>query len=170
MNLHRRLLLASLVCFAAPMGCCPAAVAATRVDLVIDEPAPDRTVPWPVTTGVPFPRGQLTDADHCRLVDDTGRECPLQARVAATWDAQRRSVRWLTIDFIAQPGKKYALEFGPDVRRQPGDALLRVEPGASVRVSTGVLTAEFNAKGPTALGPIRIDLNGDGKIEPEEVI
>src|SRR5262245_19993018 len=96
----------------------PAALAATRVDLLIDEAQPGRTAPWPVTTGVPFPRGQLTDAAHCRLIDDIGAECPLQARVAATWDVERRSIRWLTVDFLAQPGRKYGLEFGPDVRRQ----------------------------------------------------
>ena len=37
------------------------AAGATRVDLVIDEPFADRQVPWPITTGVPFPRGQLAD-------------------------------------------------------------------------------------------------------------
>ena len=37
------------------------AVAATRIDLVVDEPFADRTAPWPMTTGVPFPRGALND-------------------------------------------------------------------------------------------------------------
>src|SRR5437870_4953212 len=96
---------------------------AMRVELVIDEPAGgrparERTVPWPITTGVPFPRGMLTDSDHCRLIDEQGREWPLQSRVAATWDAQRSSIRWLTIDWVAQPGRHYTLEFGPDIRRK----------------------------------------------------
>src|SRR5205085_7975605 len=94
------------------------ATAATRVDLVVDELRANRTVPWPVTTGVPFPQGGLKDANQCRLVDDRGEEQPLQAKVAATWDAARASIRWLTIDFIARPGRKYSLEFGPDVTRK----------------------------------------------------
>src|SRR5262245_13891860 len=126
-------LMVGLICCAVPNR---AARAATRVDLVIDEPLPARKVPWPITTGVPFPRGQLGAGENCRLVDDTGRECPLQARVTATWDAQRRSIRWLTIDFIAQPGRKYALEFGPDVKRQAAESPLRIQPGEIVRVST----------------------------------
>ena len=83
--------------------------AATRVDLVIDEPLADRPSAWPITTGVPFPRGKLSRAECCRLIDDRGQEQPLQTQVAATWDAERKSVRWLTIDFLAEPGRKYAL-------------------------------------------------------------
>src|SRR5688572_17780076 len=98
--------------------CLPTADAATRVDLVVDEPFAGRTVAWPVTTGVPFPRCALRDAAHCRLVNDAGTEQPLQTRASATWDAKGQSVRWLTIDFIAQPGRSYALEFGDDVRRK----------------------------------------------------
>ncbi|QDU26059.1 hypothetical protein ETAA8_11310 [Anatilimnocola aggregata] len=86
-----------------------AAGAETRVPLVIDEPYAGRTVSWPITTGVPFPRGLLKEAAHCRLVDDLNREQPLQAKVAATWDAEKTSIRWLTIDFIAEPGRKYSL-------------------------------------------------------------
>lgn len=103
--------LAGLISLATPVG------AATRVELVIDEAIADRTVVWPVTTGVPFPRGQLTDERHCRLIDDTGAEQLLQTKVAATWDADRTSIRWLTIDFLAVPGRKYELEFGSDVER-----------------------------------------------------
>ena len=91
-------------------------LAVTRVPLVINESFADRAVPWPVTTGVPFPRGALKKAENCRLVDDTGKEQPLQATVAATWDAEKTSIRWLTIDFVAQPGRKYELEFGEDVK------------------------------------------------------
>jgi hypothetical protein len=154
---------------------CAASLAATRVELIVDEPQAARTVPWPITTGVPFPRGELTDIEHCRLFDDTGREIPLQARVAATWDADRRSIRWLTIDFVAQPGRKYSLEFGKDVRRRATATPLRVDEGDAkragpVRVATGSLTAEFSAEGPSALGPIRVDLDGDGQIEPDEIV
>lgn len=83
--------------------------AVTRVPLVINEAFADRAVPWPVTTGVPFPRDILKKAEKCRLVDDQGREWPVQTKVAATWDAQKTSIRWLTIDFIAKPGRKYFL-------------------------------------------------------------
>src|SRR5689334_20956542 len=98
-------------------ACCLTAPAADRVDLVLNE-VQKRSVPWPVTTGVPFPREELLSSENCRLVDDTGAECLFQAKPTATWGGPRGSVRWLTIDFIAAPGRKYALEFGENVKRK----------------------------------------------------
>lgn len=156
----------------AAVTCAGTAQAATRVDLVIDEGIgqPERKVPWPVTTGVPFPRGALKTVENCRLVEDGAQERPLQARVAATWDAERTSIRWLMIDFIAQPGRKYALEFGPDVQARPAPSRLRVDAGQPVRVTTGVLAAEFHTTGPSSLGRILCDLNGDGALQPDEEV
>lgn len=122
------------------------AVAATRVDLVLNE-VQERSVPWPVTTGVPFPRGELLAPENCRLVDDTGAERLLQSKVAATWDGPRGSVRWLTIDFIAAPGRKYAIEFGPDVQRKPIESPLHVDHKGLVRVRTGAISLEFPKQG-----------------------
>jgi hypothetical protein len=143
---------------------------ATRIELVIDEPQVGRKVAWPVTTGVPFPRGGLISADHCRLVDDRGQEQLLQTKVAATWDAGRSSIRWLTIDFLAQPGCRYALEFGPDVKRTEQKSTLAVKPGEPLRVATGAVIAEFNSRGPAALGRIAVDRQANGQIEPDEVV
>lgn len=145
------------------------AQAATRVELVLDEPQPPRTVPWPITTGVPFPKGALTSVENCKLLDNDGQECLLQAKTVATWDGPKGSIRWLTIDFIAQPGKKYALEFGPDVKPKRIASPLQVNQNEQVSVATGALTAEFSTKREQAVGPIRIDRNGDGKIDADEI-
>jgi len=144
--------------------------AATRFELVIDEPYEYRNAAWPVTTGVPFPRGRLTSVEHCRLVDDRGLEQPVQARIAATWDRQRTSIHWLTINLVARPGHQYALEFGPDVDRQQFDSMLIVERSEPFRISTGAIRVGFSFRGPSALGEIRTALDGDGKIAAEEVI
>lgn len=158
-------LLSAQLCFAQRF-----AAAATRVDLVIDEPFAGRKAAWPITTGVPFPRGKLTSAEHCRLIDDRGQERPLQARIAATWDAEQKSVRWLTIDFVAEPGHKYSLEFGDDVVRPPLATNLVDARDEIVTVSTGTLRAEFSAAGATALRTIVTDLNGDGQTDPDELV
>ncbi|MCE9608563.1 MAG: hypothetical protein K8U03_27065 [Planctomycetia bacterium] len=150
--------------------CAGAAAAATRIELVVDEATHARTVAWPVTTGVPFPLRALTDERRCRLVDDTGAEQPLQAKAAATWDAARSSIRWLTIDFIARPGRKYALEFGPDVRRKEFPPVIGIVDRDDVVVATGALEVEFSRQGPAVLGSVRFDLDGDGKIGPSERI
>ncbi len=148
--------------------CAGACAAATRVEIVIDEPCEHRSVAWPVTTGIPFPRGKLTSAQNVRLVDDRGDEQPLQTRVAATWDAARSSIRWLTIDFIARPRCKYTLEFGPDVSPTIPATPMKLDLGDAVRVSTGAIVAEFRRDGPSAFRAIRADLNGDGKIDAGE--
>lgn len=142
-------------------------IAATRVELVIDEPFTERNVPWPVTTGVPFPRGGLSSEEQCRLVDEQGREQPLQSRVAATWDAQRQNIRWLTIDFLAEPGHTYALEFGQDVTRKKFKTRLTA---TAKQVSTGKLLVNFDQSGPSALAAIYLDRNRDGQGTADEWI
>ncbi len=143
--------------------------AATRIALVVDELRENRTVAWPVTTGVPFPQGGLTDANQCRLIDDRGEEQPLQAKVAATWDVARASIRWLTIDFVARPGRKYALEFGPEVARKTFPPVIAItDTNGRIVVGTGPLEVDFTLRGPAALDSVRVDLNGDGKVAPEE--
>ncbi len=144
--------------------------AATRVDLVIDEPFTDRRAAWPITTGVPFPRGKLISDEHCRLIDDRGQERPLQARVATTWEADRKSVRWLTIDFVAEPGRKYSLKFGDDIMRATSATKLAESRDEFVTVSTGALLAEFSTAGAAVLRTISADLNGDGQTEPDELV
>ena len=145
--------------------------AATRIELKIDELRANRTVPWPVTTGVPFPQDGLTDASQCRLVDDRGEEVLLQSRIAATWEVDRKSIRWLTIDFIAQPGRKYHLEYGPTVMRQAPKPLRPVGKIPDlIAIDTGILSIDFSPRGPSALKSLRVDLNNDGKIADDELI
>lgn len=178
-----------LMVFAVVVGLAPQATAATRVPLRLDELRERRTVAWPVTTGVPFPEGGLRSASQCRLVDDRGAERPLQSKVAATWDVGRTSIRWLTLDFIAEPGRSYALEYGPDITRRvmPSPLVLTTEslsntavPAripdtlsaprrvASLAVTTGPLAVDFQQRGPAALGGVRADLNGNGVLEESE--
>ena len=46
------------------MGTATFAADVTRVLLVINEAFADRAVAWPITTGVPFPRGALKKAEN----------------------------------------------------------------------------------------------------------
>lgn len=144
---------------------------ATRIELPIDESRENRTVAWPITTGVPFPRGGLVDARDCRLIDDLGVEQPLQTKVAATWDAKKTSIRWLTIDFIAQPGRKYALEFGQDVTPKSFPPSIVIDQrDDEVAVATGAMKATFSRRGPAVLAAVQIDVDCDGQITDQEVV
>lgn len=159
--LLRRLIVTSVLCLPT------VANAATQIPLVIDEPFDERNVAWPLTTGIPFPRGALTAEKQCRLLDDLGQEHLLQSRVAASWDAKRSSIRWLTIDFIAVPGRRYSLEFGPDIERRLTQSKLQA---SADRVGTGPFEILFAANQKTALAGFRLDMNGDGRVLPDEEI
>jgi len=146
------------------------ASAATLVELVIDEATEKRSVAWPVTTGVPFPQGALTKEENCRLLDEKGQEQPLQSKVAATWDAARSSIRWLTIDFIAQPGRKYWLEFGPEVKRSDFPAIKTNPNFFDGSLQGESLYVALKSYTRSALDHVSIDVNGDGATTWEEQI
>src|SRR5439155_7659837 len=54
----------------------------------------------PVTRGVPFPRGVLTDPAAVTLFDDAGREVFVQTQALSRWSD--RTVRWLLLDFLIE--------------------------------------------------------------------
>ena len=58
----------------------------------LDRPA------WPVTTGVPMPRGLLTSPDGLVLMDAAGKPAPAQFEVQSRWSPTDTSIRWLLVD------------------------------------------------------------------------
>jgi len=57
----------------------------TSLTLVLKEPTGLRRHHWPVARGVPFPKGALLSCDRLRLLDDAGREIPLQVKRLSAW-------------------------------------------------------------------------------------
>ncbi|MCI0699804.1 MAG: hypothetical protein L0241_01795 [Planctomycetia bacterium] len=91
----------------------------------------------PVTTGLPWPRGSLTDLKRLTLRDKQGRAIPLQSRALDHWPDG--SVRWVLLDWIAEAGavpyrvsvgEPVAVE-GPHVTVQPFGDAVRVDTGAA---------------------------------------
>ncbi len=72
----------------------------TSVTLIV-ESAVTTAVGQPVTVGVPWPRGVLTDDLGVLLIDPSGRRAPLQATPLAHWPD--RSVKWLLLDYVIDP-------------------------------------------------------------------
>jgi len=54
---------------------------------------------WPVTSGVPLPRGVVKDVASLRLTDAQGREIPCQFTPLSRHWALDGSVRWVLLDF-----------------------------------------------------------------------
>ena len=127
----RRALAAFLTILLAAAGAAPGA----RVALSVDWGGATLARPFPVTGGLPLPRGSLRDPRHVRLVQ-AGREVPLQTEVLAWWPD--RSVKWLLVDFQAVPGTEgFSLEFGEGIAAKAvTDGILASEQNGVVGVDT----------------------------------
>ena len=103
-----------------------------------------RAVPatWPISAGVPFPRGALGTCEHLRLLDAEKREIPLQARPLSHWPDN--SVRWALLDFQHTGREDLQVEYGRAISpSRPETPLQIVETPAGIVVTTGPLQVEF---------------------------
>src|SRR5712692_11646364 len=71
----------------------------TWLDLFVRAPDGRSRRAEPVTCGVPWPRGLLTDVSRLRMYDDQNRLIPLQARTLDTWPDG--SPCWVLLDWQA---------------------------------------------------------------------
>jgi len=107
---------------------------------------------FPVTSGVPFPRGVLSSDVHLRLLDARDQEVPLQTEVLARW--LDGSVKWVLLDLQANPSQSgaYSLEYGRAVtRRNFASPLQVVDSEEAITVSTGTLHFAIPKRGPGLL-------------------
>jgi hypothetical protein len=139
-----------------------------RVALRVEPPAEvsEKLRDWPVTSGVPFPKGALGSARNLRLLDAKGAAVPLQAAVTGRW--QDGSVKWVLLDFRHSGGAAdYTLEFGPKVSRDEpkreavapdcGEMILADAAGKEHKASISGLKPEDG-------GGLRHGLHAAGKI------
>jgi len=99
----------------------------------------------PVTFGVPFQRGLLSNSHGVRVVDSAGRVLAAQFEITATWGPDSDQVRWLLVDLLAQiqdgRAPEVFLEFGPDVPKTKAETGLEAKAAdGEVVVNTGVRT------------------------------
>ncbi|MFH1924692.1 MAG: hypothetical protein ABIP48_32980, partial [Planctomycetota bacterium] len=104
---------------------------------------------WPVTSGIPFPQGELGSVDHVRLMLGD-EETPAQIRLTARWPDG--SVKWLLVTFQAsapaQGESDYRLEFGRDIKRASVAGPVSVDEGSSgVTLDTGALRFRIDPHG-----------------------
>ncbi len=143
------------------------------VMLTVDNPHAAPTERAPITTGLPFPQGALADDARLRLLDDAGRELPLQTQVTARYPDG--SVQWLLLDFIAdvpaESSAQYAVEFGRRVQRtvQP-EGITTEREGEALTVDTGALRVIFDPANGDLFRSAFLDANGDGAYSADEAV
>jgi hypothetical protein len=113
----------------------------SHVPLEVRNPLDVAVDGWPVTSGVPFPQGQLGSSDHVRLLAGDV-EIPAQIETTARWPDG--SVKWLLVTFTANAASgetgRYRLEYGSQVRRASISQGLSIKQhSGEVRIDTGAM-------------------------------
>ena len=115
-------------------------------------------VPPGVTSGVPFPEGDVFDPAHIRLLCNDG-EIPLQVKVLSRYPDG--SIRWALLDFQLQGSQtEYTLEYGSQVQRSvfTSESPVRISADEDkVTVDTGRLRMVIDQSRGTIFNEIRMD-------------
>jgi len=117
-----------------------------RIDLSLLTQGRDCPAGFPLTTGIPFPKGALGSSDNLRLLGSAGSEMPLQAKALMHWPDG--SVKVALIDTMAskQPGP-LTLEYGRDVRRKRPKELIQIrEDKETITVTAPTIKAQFHPR------------------------
>jgi hypothetical protein len=126
------------------------ASAATAVELQLHAAAPAVRRHEPVTCGVPWPRGVLSDPADLRLEDSQGARQPLQARVLDIWPDG--SVRWVLLDWQASVSgtATYRLILAREhpISTPPAPPLRVSDQDGLVSIDTGAARFQLRAGGP----------------------
>ena len=116
----------------------------------IAEPAGIRRRRWPVTAGIPFPRGEVRSANQINLRGPRG-DAPCHSEVLARW--ADGSVRWALIeaqvDVEASSRTEYTLQYGADVKAAPPEPapLRSTDSDGSIAVETGAASISIGRRG-----------------------
>ncbi len=148
---------------------------AAEFPLTVREPAGIARHHAPITSGVPFGKGELRSADAITLLT-TGTKpaaVPLQTEVLARW--ADGSIKWLLLDFQADlPANKtttFVVKYGPGVTRPPVTNPIVITDGyEGLSVDTGRLRMHVDRKNFRPLTAIWLDRNQDGRYTDEERI
>jgi hypothetical protein len=120
----------------------------TWLDLFVDAPDETSRRGEPVTCGVPWPRGLLTEVSRLRMHDDQNRLVQLQARTLDTWPDG--SARWVLLDWQANVRRSanYRISWssgpGPSPSTEPS-LVLRIVNDTYV-VKTGISEFQVPAR------------------------
>ncbi len=119
----------------------------TAIPLSFDEPAdrPSGAILWPVTVGVPFANGQLTDTSMLSIGGTSA--VPAQFTPAINWRHGAGTLSWVHCDFQATFGGGSEPAANLETNRSnpaPTQSVSVVDSGTAYVVSTGAVTFTCN--------------------------
>ena len=155
-----------------------------RVPLTVTEPAGVVRADEPVTSGVPLPKGAVTDVGRLRLVGPDGKPVPAQFRVLSRWWKGLEgpkgaafangdgSIKWVLVDFQANVAAKASAVFTlTDGGAAPAATPLKVAQTAeAVAVVTGPLKFTVSKTASRLFDAVWLDANGDGAFGDDEQV
>lgn len=151
-----------------------AAAAQEGIALTIVEPAGVNRPHWPVTCGVPFPKGLVQGLDQLRLLGPDGRALPAQWAELGHWQ-EDGSLRGVACSFVAdfQAGEKRVFTVtyvggGPPL--EPKSPVTVSESEAGCVIANGVLQILVRKKPFRLIDQLAYDADGDGRFTDAEVI
>lgn len=134
---------------------------------------------YPITCGIPFPKGVLWNKNDVRIIDSDGKHIPCQTIVRSRWGASNASsIRWLGIDFQAGstkawwPERKeigYYLEYGRQINSASSKQKIVIsESDAGLNVDTGRLRFLIRKTGFNLIDNVFLDGKPVLKNSPED--
>ncbi|MFO7898742.1 MAG: hypothetical protein R6V58_06740, partial [Planctomycetota bacterium] len=116
------------------------------VELAVREPGGVARADAPVTTGVPFPQGEVPGGTALALRAGSGDEVPLQTRALAHWPDG--SVKWTLLDFrapaLAADGAAKFWLVAAEPKARPTRPVSVSHTKNAIRVDTGPMQAAIS--------------------------
>jgi hypothetical protein len=131
----------------------------------------EMTIPRVVTVGIPFPVGELSEADAAgvAIVGPDGRPVPAQFAVQSLWWLRGGSVQVLQVSFLADPAvAEYRLVYGEGAPKPAAGPVRAARDGDTITIENGALRAVMNARSLRLFEEVRFDANRDGKYDDAE--
>jgi len=147
----------------------------TRVPLYVNNPSAGLRADFPVSGGIPFPKGELTSLDGIELVDRAGNKLPAQFRPLGFWID--KSIKWLQVDtkmdLWANQRQICYLRYGlldGKAKKESTSPIDVVEKKDGIIVSTGPMKFMIHKKSFRLLDEVWIDQNRDGDFSEKELV
>jgi len=128
---------------------------------------------YPISTGLPLPRGLLESADKIALFQGK-RRVPCQKTVRKTWD-RGHSICWVGLDFLAEYEDGQPSDYRITIAKRPSRSKVRkplevVEEENRVEITTGPARFVWTLEGKGLPSAAWFDANGDGRFADAEQV